>query len=415
MIKSLDVFLNSELAGRLSLTSSDEMVFTYSQDARRAISVSMPIKKISFGNLHCEAFFGGLLPESDEAKRALGRRFNISAHNTFSLLSAIGAECAGALSIIETGLSAPTEAVEEVRVLPESELAQHIRELPQRPLFIDVNGIRLSLAGFQDKAAVSRVEKGLGIPSSGPTTHILKPDLRQAPGAIFCEYLCMKTAQKLGFNVASVTLEKAEDQVYLLVERYDRRRAPITNHLERIHQEDFCQALIVSSTRKYQSDGGPKLEDCFNLLAQTATPAKERIALLNAVAFNYLSGNMDAHAKNFSLLHHKQGIRLAPMYDVLCTKAFPEFSKSMSMQIGDSYKPEEVCAHQWKLLCEDINYSYTSFKRQAKRIYTSLGAEVQQTYDEMQREGWSHPSCERAIKIIQNNCELMDERLNITS
>lgn len=412
MNKALDVFLNSDLVGTLTLSANDEMVFSYHRDANRAISVGMPLARERFGNLHCEAFFGGLLPESNEARWALGKRFGISANNTFSLLRSIGAECAGALSIVESGLSATAEAVEEVRVLSDSELAQHIRELPQRPLFVGVDGIRLSLSGFQDKAAVSLTPDGIGLPSSGPTTHILKPDLRQAPGAIYCEYLCMKTAERLGFSVASVQLAKAEDQIYLLVERYDRRRAPTTKRLERVHQEDFCQALIVPFNKKYQSDGGPKLLDCFNLLKQTTTPAKERLALINAVIYNFLAGNMDAHAKNFSLLHSKQGIRLAPMYDVLCTLAFPEFSKNLAMDIGDSFIPEEICAHQWRTLCADINYSYPTFKRNAKRLYTAFGLAAQKTYDEMIASGWSHQSCVRAISIIQNNCKTMEERLS---
>lgn len=413
MSKDLDVYLNTELVGTLSLDSSDDMVFSYSQDAARPVSVGMPIEQRQFENARCEAFFGGLLPEGDEARKALGRRFGISPGNTFSLLRSIGAECAGALSIVESGLTAPAEGPEEVKLLSESELAVHIRELPQRPLFVGINGIRLSLSGVQDKAAVSVVPEGIGIPGRGPTTHILKPDLRQAPGAIFCEYLCMKTAARLGIEVAPVELASAEDQVYLLVERYDRtRRKQSLHQVERVHQEDFCQAMGFPSKKKYQEDGGPKLLDCFELLNKTAVPAKERLRLLTAVIFNFLSGNMDAHGKNFSLLHSVQGIRLAPMYDVLCTAAFPEYSKKMAMDIADFDEPNEIFAYHWRTLCEDINYSFPAFKKIAKRLYTSVHIEAQKEYAEMQSSGWSHPSCERALEVISQNCDQMKTRLN---
>lgn len=412
MTNNLNVFLNAELVGTLGLDSADEMMFSYNQDARRPISVGMSLEHKSFGGLHCEAFFGGLLPEGDAARKALGRRYGIGASNSFSLLRAIGAECAGALSIVESGLIPPAEGQEIVQVFSQAELAQHIRELPVRPLFAGINGIRLSLSGVQDKAAVSVVPDGIGVPSSGPTSHILKPDLSQAPGAIFCEHLCLKTASRLGIDAAAVKLSKAEDQVYLLVERYDRQRVKETKTVERVHQEDFCQALAIPSKKKYQEDGGPTLPDCFALLGKTAVPARERMKLLTAVIFNFLVGNMDAHGKNFSLLHSPKGIRLAPLYDVLCTTAFPDYSKKLAMEIGDFDEPNEIFAHQWRTLCEDINYSYPSFKKLAKRLYSNLPQEMKEEYDSMKADGWSHPAAERAIEIIQANCEQMEARLS---
>lgn len=403
MNKELDVYLNAELVGTLRLNAADEMEFQYNPGARRPISVGMPIKQNYFEKAHCEAFFGGLLPEGDEARKILGRRFGTSASNTFSLLRAIGAECAGALSIVETGLAPPAEGPSEVKRFSESELAQHIRELPQRPLFVGLNGIRISLSGVQDKAAVSVLPDGIGVPSSGPTTHILKPDLKKAPGAIYCEHLCMKTAFRLGLDVAAVKLAAAEDQVYLLVERYDRQLEK--GKIIRVHQEDFCQALAIPSWKKYQEDGGPKLLDCFELLNRTKFPAKERVKLLSAVIFNFLAGNMDAHGKNFSLLHGSSGIRFAPIYDVLCTAAFPEYSKKMAMDIGDSFDPEEILAYQWRTLCEDIQYSIPAFKKLAKRLSANFLAEAQKEYADMKVAGWSHPACQRALEVIAMNCK----------
>jgi HipA-like protein len=162
--RALDIYLNAERVGSLSQSSEQEMIFTYSPSATRPISIAMPIQKQTFGALHCEAFFGGLLPEGDVARRALGRRFGISANSSFSLLQNIGAECAGALSIISPDQSFAAEGFEEVQLLSPAELAQHIRELPQRPLFVGVNGIRLSLSGVQDKASVSVVD---GVVASG--------------------------------------------------------------------------------------------------------------------------------------------------------------------------------------------------------------------------------------------------------
>jgi serine/threonine-protein kinase HipA len=239
-------------------------------------------------------------------------------------------------------------------------------------LFVGVNGIRLSLSGVQDKAAVLIAPDGIGIPVGGPTTHILKPDLQQAPGVIYCEHLCMKTASRLGIDVAAVKLGKVEDQIYLLVERYDRQRGKQPDELKRIHQEDFCQAMAIPSKRKYQEDGGPALSDCFRLLSKTAVPAKERINLLTAVIFNFLVSNMDAHGKNFSLLHSSTGIRLAPLYDVICTAAFPDYSQRLAMDVGDYFEPEQIYAYHWRTLCEDIGYGYRAFRKIAESLYRAL-------------------------------------------
>jgi serine/threonine-protein kinase HipA len=415
--KTLDVYLNTDLAGSLSQSSEHEMTFAYSPNATRSISIGMPIGKKSFGASHCEAFFGGLLPEGDAARKALGRRFGTSASNSFGLLRNIGAECAGALSIVAPGQTVAAEGLEEVQLLSPADLAQHIRELPQRPLFVGVNGIRLSLSGVQDKASVSLIDSAIGLPRSGPTTHILKPDLSLAPGAIYCEHLCMKIASRIGIEVAAVNLAKAEDQVYLLVERYDRVRVDVrkqtSEKIERIHQEDFCQALAIPSSRKYQEDGGPKLIDCFTLLNQTAVPAKDRLKLLTAVIFNFLAGNMDAHGKNFSLLHHQKGIRLAPLYDVICTAAFPDYSANMAMDIGDYFEPENINAHEWRTLCVDIQYSFPAFKKLAKRLCAAIPDAGRIEYMQMQAAGWTHPSCDRALEIMQANCKQMQDRLRL--
>jgi serine/threonine-protein kinase HipA len=417
MTKTLEVYLNSKLTGLLTQTSEYEMTFAYSQDASRPISISMPVEKKTFGAEHCEAFFGGLLPEGDAARKALARRFGTSASNSFSLLSNIGADCAGALSLLMPGQMIASDEQGEAELLSEAALAQHIRELPQRPLFVGVNGMRLSLAGVQDKASVSVIDGAIGLPRGGPTTHILKPDLNQAPGVIYCENLCMKIASRLGISAASVDLAKAEDQVYLLVERYDRIKIPagknIVKKIERVHQEDFCQALAIRSSRKYQEDGGPKLVNCFALVDQTVAPAKGRLDLLTAIIFNFLVGNLDAHGKNFSLLHSSTGVRFAPLYDVICTSAFPEYSARMAMDIGDYFEPENIHIHEWRTLCGDVGYSYPALRRVAKRLCDATPAACLKEYELMQMAGWGHSACERALEIIPANCQQLKERLKL--
>jgi serine/threonine-protein kinase HipA len=110
---------------------------------------------------------------------------------------------------------------------------------------------------------------------------------------------------------------------------------------------------------KYQKEGGPSLKQCFSLLREvSSTPVVDLARLLNAVIFNYLVGNNDAHGKNFSLLYHgigtnKMEIRLAPLYDVVSTMYYPGLSGHMAMKIGLAYSSGKVTPKHFEQLAEE--------------------------------------------------------------
>jgi serine/threonine-protein kinase HipA len=150
----------------------------------------------------------------------------------------------------------------------------------------------------------------------------------------------------------------------LLITRYDR--TGVGEQLTRLHQEDFCQALGVPSRTKYQAEGGPSFSDCFALIRKASTqPARDMITLFEASIFNYLIGNNDAHGKNFSFLYApidaRPSIRLAPLYDLVCTAYFEDLSPKMAMKIGKAYLPSDIRLKHWETFWEAIGFS----KRQA--------------------------------------------------
>jgi serine/threonine-protein kinase HipA len=69
---------------------------------------------------------------------------------------------------------------------------------------------------------------------------------------------------------APIEIGKVEDIDYLLAQRYDRIQDNEGN-IQRLHQEDFCQALGVPSEIKYQSEGGPRLADSFTLIRDASS------------------------------------------------------------------------------------------------------------------------------------------------
>jgi hypothetical protein len=123
--------------------------------------------------------------------------------------------------------------------------------------------------------------------------------------------------------------------------------------------EDFCQALGIVSETKYQKEDGPLLKQCFALLREVSSaPVLDLARLLDAVIFNFLVGNNDAHGKNFSLLCRGAGTvsletRLAPLYDVVSTRYYPELARELAMKIGAKYSPDRESKANFEQLAED--------------------------------------------------------------
>jgi serine/threonine-protein kinase HipA len=140
----------------------------------------------------------------------------------------------------------------------------------------------------------------------------------------------MRVARHLGLPAAEVeTLTTTGGHRLLVVARYDRRTGP-DGAVERIHQEDLCQATGTPPRSKYQDDGGPSLRRIAGIL-RAVDPASLR-RLLEAVTLNVVIGNGDAHAKNFSLLHERSGaLRLAPLYDLMSTLAYGDQRLAMTV------------------------------------------------------------------------------------
>lgn len=246
----------------------------------------------------------------------------VSLNNDFGLLERIGGECAGAVSLYpETGKQKHEPG--RYRKLSPDELAAIIRELPQRPLLAGEKGIRLSLAGAQKKLPVfydgEHFYLGYG---ALPSNHIIKPAIEDLDGTVENEAFCMALAREIGLEAPSSFIHQCEETRVFVVRRYDRVTG--TDETKRLHQEDFCQALGIPPEFKYETEGGPSLAACFNLLRNASTSSgKDVLSLLNWVIFNYLIGNFDAHGENLSLLLLPEGPMLAPFYDLLSTSPRP--------------------------------------------------------------------------------------------
>jgi serine/threonine-protein kinase HipA len=304
------------------------------------LSIGLPLTDVPFAPGATKSFLDGLLPEG-ESRRVVAEEFDIRSNDSFGLIRALGRDCAGAIVILPTNeTGAPPTTTLTASPLSEDAIAEKVANLRSAPLGVS-SRVRISLAGVQEKLLLTQMpDEVWGEPVDGtPSTHILKPEIRDLRNTVENEAFCMRIAHHLGLVAASIETDTFGDRKVIIVRRFDRIVAE-NGDVVRIHQEDFCQALSLPPTKKYQEDGGPSLKKIAGVLREFARPDSLQ-RLLQATFLNILVGNGDAHGKNFSILHHRDGsIQLAPQYDVMSTLFYRD--DRLAMYIDDMRRTQGV-------------------------------------------------------------------------
>ncbi|GAA5544317.1 MULTISPECIES: type II toxin-antitoxin system HipA family toxin [Hyphomicrobiales] len=408
---SLNVVLYDRKVGDLE-RSKDGLHFVYDRqwlsDAREgrghALSLSMPLTKVEHGPEVVEPFIAGLLPESHHHRHRIAQAFGMqSAHESdFEFLRLIGRDCAGAVIFAD-----PAErniALREppgFKVLSEEELAQLLRELPARPLVDDpVLGTRISLAGVHDKMAVLVMGGKVALPVNGfPSSHIIKVDIAGLNDSIKTEHFCLRLAHACGLRVPTSQIQQAEDKVYMRIARYDRTlqtRQDGPALLNRTHQEDFCQALGIHPLNKYEEKGGPSWKRMAELMKLMERPAVDQAGMLDRALFQYLSGNPDAHGKNYSIRYSPSGrLSLSPVYDLNNQAAFAANYTSMkpllAMSVGrDKDNPKQgefwrtrISRDHWAEFAQDVGMPATHVLKRLDEMALKISSAVVSVREEM--------------------------------
>jgi serine/threonine-protein kinase HipA len=184
---NLPVYFEQRLVGRIDVDRNGPG-FTYDPGwvALRGsfpISITMPLKADRIPSDIFLPWAANLLPESEQL-RTLGQLLGLSRSDVIGLLSAIGGDTAGALSIGQPGRTA---TVQWRSLETPTELERLIEGLPNKPFLAGEEGVSMSLAGAQTKLAAAVDEAGrISVPLNGsPSTHILKPDVPLLSGSVY--------------------------------------------------------------------------------------------------------------------------------------------------------------------------------------------------------------------------------------
>ena len=344
--------------GKITGSGSEDAVFSYAQEyldnpSNCPISIHLPLQAQNFSTEETRLFFEGLLPEGFTRKCVAGW-IHADEYDYLTILAALGRECLGAIQIIEDDMDVPKAGYQK---LTKEDVCRLAKEGASEAAEL-VTKAHLSLTGASGKVGLyykkDTNEWYLPI-GAAPSTHIVKQSHVRLDGIVTNEQLCLQTAKNLGIDVPdsfviNVGTGKDED-VLFATHRYDRiidEKCRVMDGLTvpfRLHQEDFSQAMGISSGHKYEHNGEGYLKRMCDILKKySPNPMEDQLKLWDICVFNYLIGNTDNHIKNVSLLYASDmaSIRLAPAYDIVCTMIYPSSTTEMAVSIGCEYDIHKI-------------------------------------------------------------------------
>jgi len=227
------------------------------------------------------------------------------------------------------------------------------------------------------------------------------------------------TAAKTFGDVAGKWLADARmPEPLYVIERFDRRAAKsgwadTDGSVQRLHQIDLCQALGVSPSRKYESEGGLGLHHLFEVLQGTFVdrPAVAINAVVQWVAFNYLVGNLDAHAKNIAFLMRGQKADVAPFYDMLCVEAYLPRA-TMSMAIAGENKPGWVEGLHWDAMAFEARVAPRLVRSVLKKLVERIPDGISQVIGDARLMPSEREFVRESIlPVIEERCSFVQEAI----
>jgi serine/threonine-protein kinase HipA len=169
---------------------------------------------------------------------------------------------------------------------------------------------------------------------------IYKTGNESFPHLALNEWLCLRVAQRAGIEVPEFELSR--DGRVLRLARFDRTPAGPLGF------EDFAALEGLGTQQKYDSTYERVVKT-----AVTFVPALARVAtrreLFRRIVLCWMLRNGDAHLKNFALLYSSAtDARLAPLYDLITTTAYPALRSDVPALALDGRKSWRLKKGSWR-------------------------------------------------------------------
>ena len=396
-----------------ALREDDDRVLHFSYDGAWLDGGGFPVSihlPLSLGDeeVDAHAFFAGLLPEGGTRQRICRQR-GVAFDDDTGLLLAIGEDCAGALSVLPAGEERNTRPAPP-DTLTQAQIVGLVRSLGEDAATLIGDRQRFSLAGTQEKQPVVFDGESYATPDrANPSSHLLK--FETVRWVCVAECIANDMARRIGLPVVHTEFLRApaDDGVpYLRITRYDRVR-DAGGRLTRLHQEDLLQALGLSSTLKYQRDGGPSMADVAEILrAHAARPAAALARLRDWQIFNCLIGNWDGHGKNLALLYAPgQAVpTLAPFYDLISIEFLNlvrpgTWARDMACAIGEHHEPERITRSDWLVFARELGMPPKRLLDRVRELTTVLpgvAGAAREAFAQAHGDAQAHDRLEEAVR-----------------
>ncbi|NTV94511.1 MAG: type II toxin-antitoxin system HipA family toxin [Thiobacillus sp.] len=350
---ALQVLLDDLAVGRLELDRNEAVEFrlleSYKTRYPRPVLGQIfldDLDKVHRSQARVPPWFSNLLPEGP-LRELIAQQAGVHSSREFFLLAHLGADLPGA-----------------VRIVAEGDLLDIGGRLA-RSGEPESDEWHFSLAGVQLKFSARKADRGLTVPVTGRGGDwIVKlPDARY-PKVPENEYATLRWARMSGIEVPEIELVDVRDisglpdalsgyheRHALAIRRFDR-----TAEGKRLHMEDFAQILGLYPEEKYRKYNYETLASLVHALAGESGLD----AFIRRLVFVVVSGNGDAHHKNWSLLY-PDGVqaRLSPAYDLVSTVSY-KFEDTLALNLARSKRWQDVDLAAFRRLARKIGVDEAS-------------------------------------------------------
>ena len=334
------MYLGDQLVAEVTTPRTGKMTLTYRPELVEAqevgalvLSAALPLRADRFSPSEAAPFLEGLLPDG-WARAGLEQRFDVHRVDSFSLLAAVGRDCAGAVTFVPHGESWPPEAPSAPVGLDDAAVAARLEGLEHDPLGVD-DTTRVTLAGTPWKLPLTISPDGSwAAPVPGqPSTYLLRPESPDHVGLVVTEAYALEVMRRADMRVVDAEATTIAGRPVLVVRRYDRAIGP-EGEVTRIHQEDCCQALGAARSERTERTGGPSLEEIAELVRDlTAAPDVEVVHLLEWLTASLVFGKVDGSARDLALIYDDGTCELAPVASMAGTADYPDRPRQLGLAV----------------------------------------------------------------------------------